>query len=178
MNQKEKLTEATIKALIETINDGFYGYSVEDDIKNYGGPVSFDRFFQRALNAGIEDEAFEQFGSRKPTAVQKMARIRYNEYKTKFNNIPKNNSIKNELNRFISDINAKQIGRSKISKNHADIRIEFNNGVTGTLLYNNDESIINPYTLYIGHRYDNITASNLEELKQKFMEFDMNSIEK
>lgn len=178
MNQKERLIEATIKALTESAEDEFYGYSIQDDIDQYGGPVAFDRFFQRAVNGGIEDEAFEEFGSRKATNVNKMARIRYKEYKDKFPNIPKDNSIRKELDQFITDINAKQIGKAKTAKNFADIKIEFENGLTGELIYNDDGSTKHPYILYIGHKYDNITAANIEELKQKFIEFDINSIEK
>lgn len=161
------LREVKVKKSLEEAAE-FFGYSISDDIENYGGPVGFDRFFQRAINGGIEDEAFEEFGSRKATNVNKMARIRYKEYKDKFPNIPKDNSIRKELNQFITDINAKQIGKAKTAKNFADIKIEFENGLTGELIYNDDGSTKQPYILYIGHKYDRIVATNIEELKQKY----------
>lgn len=179
MNLQDKLLEATVNALTESSEDEFYGYSIQDDIDQYGGPVAFDRFFRRAVDGGIEDEAFEEFGSRKATNVNKMARIRYKEYKDKFPKIPKDNPIRKELDQFIKDINAKQIGKAKTAKNFVDIKIEFENGLTGELIYNNDGSTRQPYMLYIGRKFDNnIFATSIEELKQKFQKADINSIEK
>ena len=82
------LREVKVKKSLEEAAE-FFGYSISDDIENYGGPVGFDRFLQRAINYGIEDEAFEKYGSRSNTNVNKLAREYYKKYKNSFKNITK-----------------------------------------------------------------------------------------
>lgn len=72
----------------------FFGHSLEDDIDEYEGPVSFDRFLQRAIDFGVEDEAFEKYGNRSRTSVNKLVREYYKDYKAKMNQAIKDTNLK------------------------------------------------------------------------------------
>lgn len=75
------------------ISQEFFGHSLEDDIDEYEGPVPFDRFLQRAIDFGVEDEAFEKYGNRSRTSVNKVAREYYKDYKAKMNQAIKSGAI-------------------------------------------------------------------------------------
>lgn len=62
----------------------FYGHTVQDDYNEYGGPVGLDRFYQRALDFGVDNEAFEMYGSRSESSIMKVVRQAYKEYKKCF----------------------------------------------------------------------------------------------
>lgn len=62
----------------------FYGHTVQDDYDEYGGPVAFDHFYRRALDFGVENEAFETYGSRSESNIIKIVRQAYKEYKKSF----------------------------------------------------------------------------------------------
>ena len=78
-----KLNESIMKNLKES-SESFFGHTVEDDLEEYGGPVGFDRFCQRAIDFGVEDEAFETYGSRSQSDVNKVVKNYYKEYKEAF----------------------------------------------------------------------------------------------
>ena len=63
----------------------YFGYKIENDFEEYQGPVPYDRFLQRAIDFGVENEVFERFGNRKETNVNKVVREYYKEYKKLFN---------------------------------------------------------------------------------------------
>lgn len=87
INESEKLEEA-----VDT-SEEFFGYSLEDDIEEYEGPVPFDRFLQRAIDFGVEDEVFEKYGNRSRTNVNKLVKEYYKDYEAKMNQAMKDNSL-------------------------------------------------------------------------------------
>lgn len=84
--------DENIKDTIDTSQE-FFGHSLEDDIDEYEGPVPFDRFLQRAIDFGVEDEAFEKYGNRSKTSVNKLVREYYRDYKAKMNQAIKSDAI-------------------------------------------------------------------------------------
>lgn len=80
----------------------FFGHSLKDDIDEYEGPVPFDRFLQRAIDFGVEDEAFEKYGNRSRTSVNKLVREYYKDYKAKMNQAIKNTNL-NEMKSNIDE---------------------------------------------------------------------------
>lgn len=86
----ESNTDDKVNAILEGYknnlkeNDSFFGHTIEDDLEEYGGPVGFDRFYQRAIDFGVEDEAFETYGSRSQSNVEKVIKNYYKEYKNAF----------------------------------------------------------------------------------------------
>lgn len=85
---KDELTENAVNK-----SEEFFGHSLEDDIDEYEGPVPFDRFLQRAIDFGVEDEVFEKYGSRSRTNVNKLVREYYKDYKAKMNQVMKDNNL-------------------------------------------------------------------------------------
>lgn len=97
--KENKNTEDTVD-----ISQEFFGHSLEDDIDEYEGPVPFDRFLQRAIDFGVEDEAFEKYGNRSRTSVNKIVREYYKDYKAKMNRAIKNTNLKeNKLEKQMID---------------------------------------------------------------------------
>lgn len=84
--------DENIKDTVDTSQE-FFGHSLEDDIDEYEGPVPFDRFLQRAIDFGVEDEAFEKYGNRSRTSVNKLVREYYRDYKAKMNQAIKSDAI-------------------------------------------------------------------------------------
>lgn len=96
----ENNTDDKVNAILEGYknnlkeNDSFFGHTIEDDLEEYGGPVGFDRFYQRAIDFGVEDEAFETYGSRSQSNVEKVIKKYYKEYKNAFKkNLKENESL-------------------------------------------------------------------------------------
>ena len=73
-------------ATVDKESKSFFGHTIEDDLEEYGGPVGFDRFYQRAIDFGVEDEAFETYGNRSQSSVKKVVKKYYKEYKEAFKN--------------------------------------------------------------------------------------------
>lgn len=90
--EKEMKNNNLNESAVDTSQE-FFGHSLEDDIDEYEGPVSFDRFLQRAIDFGVEDEAFEKYGNRSRTSVNKLVREYYKDYKAKMNQAIKSNNI-------------------------------------------------------------------------------------
>lgn len=88
LKEDNNLNEDTVDTSQE-----FFGHSLEDDIDEYEGPVPFDRFLQRAIDFGVEDEAFEKYGNRSRTSVNKLVREYYRDYKAKMNQAIKSDVI-------------------------------------------------------------------------------------
>lgn len=88
LKEDNNLNEDTVDTSQE-----FFGHSLEDDIDEYEGPVPFDRFLQRAIDFGVEDEAFEKYGNRSRTSVNKLVREYYRDYKAKMNQAIKSDAI-------------------------------------------------------------------------------------
>lgn len=88
VNNKLGLKEKPINedATVDKESKSFFGHTIEDDLEEYGGPVGFDRFYQRAIDFGVEDEAFETYGSRSQSNVEKVIKKYYKEYKEAFKN--------------------------------------------------------------------------------------------
>lgn len=86
----ESNTDDKVNAILEGYktslkeSKSFFGHTIEDDLEEYGGPVGFDRFYQRAIDFGVEDEAFETYGSRSQSNVEKVIKNYYKEYKNAF----------------------------------------------------------------------------------------------
>lgn len=88
LKEDNNLNEDTVDTSQE-----FFGHSLKDDIDEYEGPVPFDRFLQRAIDFGVEDEAFEKYGNRSRTSVNKLVREYYRDYKAKMNQAIKSDAI-------------------------------------------------------------------------------------
>ena len=73
-------------ATVDKESKSFFGHTIEDDLEEYGGQVGFDRFYQRAIDFGVEDEAFETYGNRSQSSVEKVVKKYYKEYKEAFKN--------------------------------------------------------------------------------------------
>lgn len=91
MKEKFILNESDDNKLEETYYGGWdylkWEDWVEDDLEDYGGPVSYDRFFERVYDDGqVEEAAFEIYNSRSQSAQNKIARQWYKEYKALFKN--------------------------------------------------------------------------------------------
>ena len=88
VNNKLGLKEKPINedATVDKESKSFFGHTIEDDLEEYGGPVGFDRFYQRAIDFGVEDEAFETYGNRSQSSVEKVVKKYYKEYKEAFKN--------------------------------------------------------------------------------------------
>lgn len=86
----ENNTDDKVNAILEGYKNNlkesksFFGHTIEDDLEKYDGPVGFDRFYQRAIDFGVEDEAFETYGSRSQSNVEKVIKKYYKEYKNAF----------------------------------------------------------------------------------------------
>ena len=87
VNNKLGLKEKPINedATVDKESKSFFGHTIEDDLEEYGGPVGFDRFYQRAIDFGVEDEAFETYGSRSQSNVEKVIKKYYKEYSRDIN---------------------------------------------------------------------------------------------
>lgn len=89
---EKEMKDNTLEEAIDT-SEEFFGYSLEDDIEEYEGPVSFDRFLQRAIDFGVEDEVFEKYGNRSKTNVNKLVKEYYKDYEAKMNQAMKDNNL-------------------------------------------------------------------------------------
>lgn len=89
---EKEMKDNTLEEAIDT-SEEFFGYSLEDDIDEYEGPVPFDRFLQRAIDFGVEDEVFEKYGNRSRTNVNKLVKEYYKDYEAKMNQAMKDNSL-------------------------------------------------------------------------------------
>lgn len=104
MKEKFILNEApdTIDKLKETYYGGWGNLKwedwVEDDLEDYNGPVSYDRFFERVYDDGqVEDAAFEIYNSRSMSAQNKIAKQWYKEYKSLFKDCDNNELNEEDL---------------------------------------------------------------------------------
>lgn len=97
LKEDNNLNEDTVDTSQE-----FFGHSLKDDIDEYEGLVPFDRFLQRAIDFGVEDEAFEKYGNRSRTSVNKLVREYYRDYKAKMNQAIKDTNL-NEMNSNIDE---------------------------------------------------------------------------
>lgn len=89
---EKEMKDSTLEEAID-MSEEFFGYSLEDDIDEYEGPVPFDRFLQRAIDFGVEDEVFEKYGNRSRTNVNKLVKEYYKDYEAKMNQAMKDNSL-------------------------------------------------------------------------------------
>ena len=92
-NYEKEMKDNNLNEDAVDTSEEFFGHSLEDDIDEYEGPVPFDRFLQRAIDFGVEDEAFEKYGNRSRTNVNKLVREYYKDYKTKMNQVMKDNNL-------------------------------------------------------------------------------------
>ena len=137
--EKEMKDDNLTEGAVDT-SEEFFGHSLEDDIDEYEGPVPFDRFLQRAIDFGVEDEAFEKYGSRSRTNVNKLVREYYKDYKAKMNQTMKDNTLEEDLNTDEQNSNFSKSQATLPLNNYQAMGIIISDdGETVQYMYSNDK---------------------------------------